>query len=93
MGVTSWIGHPDAMTGDTVLAFFVGGGPLAGHGSVQKLPDGQPRLRVLLAQGPLIRLAGATEPLPSERRYGIYLLSDDPGDGSLIYEFAGEEAE
>ncbi|MGH3615087.1 MAG: hypothetical protein ACRDRK_21340 [Pseudonocardia sp.] len=83
------------MTGNTVPAFFVGGGPLAGHGSVQTLPDGQPQpqLRVLLTQGPLIRLAGATEPLPRARRYGIYLLSDGPGDGSLIYEFVGEEAE
>jgi len=89
------MGHSDAMTGNTVPAFFVGGGPLAGHGSVQVLPDGQPqqRLRVLLTQGPLIRLAGAAEPLPRVWKYGIYLLSDGPGDGSLVYEFAGEEEE
>jgi len=66
---------------------------MAGHGSVEVSPDGSPpqRLRVLLSQGPLIRLAGADEPLPRVLTYGAYLLSADSGDGWLVYEFAGEE--
>lgn len=79
-------------------AYFIGGGPLAGHSFVELLADGRPqsRLRVLLGEGPLVRLAGSAEPLPQKRTYGIYELSDAgrPGDaGSLIYEFLGEESD
>ena len=75
-------------------AFFVGGGPLAGHSVVEIGPDGRPPslLRVLVTQGPLLRIEGKA--LSSGMRtYGVYQLSDDSDDRSLIYEFVGEEFE
>ncbi len=83
------------MTPTRRSAYFVGGGPLAGHSFVETLPDGRPqsRLRVMLTEGPLIRLADSPEPLPRRLTYGIYELRDDPDDGSLIYEFLGEESD
>jgi hypothetical protein len=76
-------------------AYFVGGGPLAGHSFVELLPNRRPqsRLRVMLSEGPLVRLAGSADPLPRRRTYGIYELRDDGGAGSLIYEFLGEESD
>ncbi|MBA2309109.1 MAG: hypothetical protein H0W01_07410 [Pseudonocardiales bacterium] len=83
------------MTSARRPAYFVGGGPLAGHSYVELLPDGRPqsRLRVMLSEGPLVRLAGSSEPLPRARTYGIYELRDDADEGSLIYEFLGEESD
>lgn len=75
-------------------AFFVGGGPLAGHSVVEIGADGRPPslLRVLVTQGPLLRIEGKA--LSSGMRtYGVYQLSDDSDDRSLIYEFVGEEFE
>lgn len=48
------------MTGRRLPAYFIGGGPLAGHSFVETQPDGQPRtqLRVMLTDGPVVRLAG-----------------------------------
>jgi hypothetical protein len=47
---------------------------------------------VLVTQGPLLRIEG--KPLSSGMRtYGVYQLSDDSDDRSLIYEFVGEELE
>ena len=82
------------MTGSRQPAFFVGGGPLAGHSVVEIGPDGRPPalLRVLVTQGPLLRIEG--KPLSSGMRsYGVYQLSDDGDDRTLIYEFVGEEFE
>jgi hypothetical protein len=75
-------------------AFFVGGGPLAGHSVVEIGADGRPPslLRVLVTQGPLLRIQGKA--LSSGMRtFGVYQLSDDSDDRSLIYEFVGEEFE
>ncbi len=45
-----------------------------------------------MTQGPLLRIEGKT--LSSGMRtYGLYQLSDDSDDRSLIYEFVGEELE
>ncbi|MDQ2708821.1 MAG: hypothetical protein M3Z25_14795 [Actinomycetota bacterium] len=80
--------------GERLPAYFVGGGPFAGHGSVETLPDGQPppRLRVLVTEGPLLRIEQRPGSTLGPRTYGVYELSDD-GGGSLIYEFVGEESE
>jgi hypothetical protein len=79
--------------GERLPAYFVGGGPFAGHGSVETLPDGQPppRLRVLVAQGPLLRIEQPPGSPSGPRTYGVYELTD--GAGSLIYEYVGEEPE
>jgi hypothetical protein len=81
--------------GERLPAYFIGGGPLAGHSSVETLPDGQPmpRLRVLMTQGPLLRIDQSPGPPPGLRTYGLYELSDGGGGGMLIYEFVGEESE
>jgi hypothetical protein len=83
------------MTGTRRPAYFVGGGPLAGHSFIELLPDGRPqsRMRVMLSEGPLVRLAGSAEALPRPRTYGIYELRNDGDDGSLIYEFLGGESD